>query len=155
MSQLVARFNGSALGVALRRLDIARFLRYCVAGGAATATDFAVLWFLVWVVGWQHLPWYVIAATLSFLCATGVNFSISWKWVFADRQGRMGRQFARFFTVTVVGIAINNGIIVLGVETFGLAVLFAKLIATAVVVFYNFAANNWWAFRGQEIESSK
>lgn len=136
----------------ISRPNIVRFLRYCVAGGAATATDFAVLWFLVWVVGWQHLPWYVVAATLSFLCATGVNFSISWNWVFADRRTRMAQQFWRFFAVTVVGIGINNGVIVLLVEKFGAAILLAKLVATALVVFFNFGANNWWAFKTRDPE---
>lgn len=131
------------------QFDFKRFLKYCVAGGSATVTDFVVLSLLVYVVGMNHLPWYVIAATISFLTATGVNFSISWNWVFKDRKQNMKMQFIKFFVVTVVGILLNNGIIVLMVEKFHWPVLFGKVLATAIIVFYNFIANNLWAFKSR------
>ncbi len=115
--------------------------------------DIGILYLLVRYVGMAVFPWYAVAATISFLIATFVNFSISWNWVFADRRGHGPTQFMKFFMVTLGGLILNNLIIIGLVESFGFAVLIAKLCSTAVVVFYNFGANNWWAFRQNTVSS--
>lgn len=122
-----------------------RFGRYAVAGVAATATDFAVLWALVFVGGMQRYPLYLYAATVAFLVATAVNYGINRLWAFADRAG--SRTFAKFFAVAVLGIALNNVIMGLLVQQLGAAILLAKLAATVVTTCTNFAANNLWSFR--------
>lgn len=124
-----------------------RFGRYAVAGVAATATDFAVLWALVYVAGMQRYPLYLYAATAAFLVATVVNYSINRRWAFADR-GVPGRAaFIKFFAVAVTGIAFNNLILALLVQGSGWPILLAKVAATVVTTVTNFTANNLWSFR--------
>ena len=77
--------------------DWRRFAKYLVAGGSATVVDFAVLAVLVTWAGMGNYPWYVLAATLSFLTATGVNFSISWNCIWLFR-----RTDTRFFYLSAL-----------------------------------------------------
>ncbi len=126
-----------------------RFGRYAVAGGAATAVDFGVLWLLVYVVGLQRYPLYLFAATAAFLVATVVNYSINRRWAFADRSAQGGGVFLKFLAVAVVGIGLNNLILGLLVERVGWTILLAKLAATVVTTCTNFAANNLWSFRSK------
>jgi putative flippase GtrA len=128
-----------------------RFGRYAVAGGAATAVDFGVLWLLVYVAGLERYPLYLFAATAAFLVATVVNYSINRRWAFADRSAQGGRVFLKFLVVAALGIGLNNLILGLLVQRAGWAILVAKLAATVVTTCTNFAANNLWSFRSKAL----
>jgi putative flippase GtrA len=140
----------TALSGNLSNKEVQRFSRFLTVGAVGTVLDFSLLTLLKLA----GLPT-VIANSLSFTAGLLNNFTFNRLWTFNDRaQGDWRSQFARFTLVSLVGLALNN-FIVLSLEH-ALGVLFgqpdwgylpAKVIATGVVVFWNYFANRMWTFR--------
>lgn len=121
-----------------------------------TAIDFGVLNLLSvasgvtagFVVGGVNLPGFAAAVVNSYL----------WNklWVFQNRQlgERLFADFPKFFGVTLVGVAINSGFVillttyvtVLGGFDAGARLNIAKVVATAVTLIWNFVGYKFFVF---------
>jgi len=133
------------------RKEFARFVKFAVVGLIGAVIDISVLNLMIQVFGWPLL-W---ANTLSVSVAILSNFTWNRLWTFPESRSRRKReQLVQFTIVNVIGLGINN-VIVVGLE----AVLthfiaapwdynLAKLIAIGVVLFWNFGANRLWTYRG-------
>lgn len=132
--------------------EMTRFARFLTVGALGTFLDFGLLTVLK-LIGLPTLP----ANSISFSAGVVNNFTWNSRWTFSDRRnGRLrGRaQFVQFLLVSLVGLAINNAIVLLlevplgawiGDAAWGYAP--AKVVATGVVVFWNYFANRNWTFR--------
>jgi putative flippase GtrA len=150
-----------------RRHDLVRFLKFCVVGVIGTAVDFGILNLLHNVLGWSL----TLSNTLSVSTATVNNYLWNLFWVYPETRGRQTtKKFVQFLVVSASAWALNTGI-VLGAETwlFGFNGLFsglvgsaaqmlgtghevlssnaAKVLATGIVLFWNFFVNRLWTFR--------
>lgn len=82
---------------------------------------------------------YLIAATISYCVGLIVNYVLSVMWVFPDHKiSRRHVEFSFFAIISLVGLAINGGIIAGLVQGANLDYRIAKLVATIVVFFWNF-----------------
>ena len=130
--------------------ELTRFARFLTVGALGTALDFGLLAALK-LAGVSTL----LGNSFSFTAGVVNNFTWNSRWTFADRRGRdAGAQFFQFLLVSLVGLAINNAIVLLleaplgawiGNAAWGYAP--AKVIATGVVVFWNYFVNRNWTFR--------
>lgn len=126
--------------------ELRRFGRFLAVGALGTALDFGLLAALK-LAGLPTL----LANSLSFSAGVLNNYVGNRRWTFADRPRRPWRsQLAQFALVSLVGLALNN-LIVLSFE--GILAwpgvpgyLPAKVLATGVVVFWNYLANRCWTF---------
>ena len=57
-------------------------------------------------------------------------------------------QFSKFLLASLIGLALNNGIIYLLNERYKLNFYLAKIVATALVTLWNFWANYTFTFTG-------
>lgn len=129
--------------------ELIRFVRFAIVGTLGTILDFSVLIILKELAGFPTL----LANTLAY--GTGVinNFSLNRMWTYSDaHHKRVLVQFAQFATVSTGGVLLNN-LIVLSLET-PFSTLFgeqgyipAKMVATLIVVFWNFFVNRYWTFK--------
>ena len=133
------------------RKEIVRFVKFALVGTIGAIIDFAVLNLMHGVLGWPLL-W---ANTLSVSIAILNNFTWNRLWTFPESRSRRKRkQLPKFALINVIGLGINNLIVV------GLTAVFvnfipdpwnynlAKAIAIGVVLFWNFGANRLWTYRG-------
>lgn len=135
--------------IAFSSPEIRRFSRFLTVGAVGTLLDFTLLTLLK-LAGMPTLP----ANTLSFTAGLINNFTWNRLWTFGGGTSPNWRkQFAQFTLVSLIGLALNN-LIVLTLEA-PLGTLFgqpawgylpAKLLATALVVFWNYFANRKWTF---------
>jgi len=110
-------------------------MRYCVVGGMAFGVDFLALFLLADYAGVHYL----VAACMAYLLGMVVNYLISVRWVFDFRRVRQWeREFAIFFVIGIAGLILNGLIIALLVEGFGAPYLAGKLVAAALILFFNF-----------------
>ncbi|MBK9603791.1 MAG: GtrA family protein [Anaerolineales bacterium] len=130
--------------------EIERFSRFLAVGAVGTLLDFSLLTLLK-LAGLPTL----LANSLSFTAGLVNNFTWNRLWTFGDAiQPDWRRQLVQFTAVSLVGLALNN-LIVLSLEgIFGTMLgqpdwgyLPAKVIATGVVVFWNYFANRMWTFK--------
>jgi len=118
-------------------------VRYFGVSAAALALDVALLWLQVSVIG---VP-YLAAAGISFLSGTAFVYWTSVRHIFGFRRLESARnEFAVFLVLGLVGLAINLGVIYIGVSRLGLHYLLAKLGAAGFTFLANFAMRRWLLF---------
>ena len=130
--------------------EIQRFSRFLAVGAVGTVLDFSLLTMLK-LAGLPTL----FANSFSFTAGLINNFTWNRLWTFNDGIPTDWRkQFAQFALVSLFGLVLNN-IIVLSLESIlgnmlgqpEWGYLPAKVIATGVVVFWNYFANRMWTFK--------
>lgn len=120
-----------------------QFLKYCIGGGLAFFIDIAGLYFFTEFFG----LWYILSATLSFVLAAIFNYLFQRFITFKSQDKNYVKQFVLFVVIALVGLLINNSILYILVEFFGLWYMFAKVIAAGVVLIWNFWANKKFTFK--------
>ena len=135
-------------------------------GTIGAVIDFGTLNLLVQIAAFPK----VLANSCSFTAAVISNFIWNRLWVYPEtRNDPLTKQFVQFFFVNVAGLAINTMIfygsdqwllgeagllagpmsalaLSIGMSHFDLAYNAAKILATAVVLFWNFFVNRLWTF---------
>ena len=112
-----------------------QFIKFGVVGAIATVIDFGLLIFLTEVF---HIN-YLISATVAFTAAVIFNYLASMRYVFTHKEELSRRkEFIIFVVLSVIGLLINNGCMWLGVELFAIDYRITKVVATAIVVLWNF-----------------
>ncbi|MBL7053566.1 MAG: GtrA family protein [Candidatus Portnoybacteria bacterium] len=134
---------------------VKQFSRFLVIGFLNTAIDFTILNILMW--------WTGIYSGLSIILLNAISFSIAvfnsyfWNkyWTFKDKEKVEAKEFSQFILVTLIGLAINSGII-FGVTTlvspmFGISpelwANLAKAAATGFSLIWNFAGYKMFVFK--------
>lgn len=149
-----------ALTYARGNREVRRFAKFAVVGAAGSITDFTVLNVLVQLFGFRP----VVANIFSFIAAVIQNFALNRRWTFPEsKQRQAGRQLIQFALISLIGLGINTVILatvdhllidfwthLVGHEHLGFTISynFAKLFAIGVVLFWNFAGNRLWTYRG-------
>lgn len=148
------------------RKEAIRFLKFSVVGSVGTVIDFGILNLLVQLAAFGKVP----ANSVSFTVAVICNYIGNRLWVYPDteKESLLG-QFGQFLLVNVVGLGLNTAIffgsdrwllgtaglfaepvgalaLSVGMPHFDVAYNGAKVLATAVVLFWNFFANRVWTF---------
>ncbi len=120
-----------------------KFLKFGVVGVSGVVVDFGVTWLLKEQL---RLNKY-IANSAGFACAVVSNYILNRIWTFHSADPHVGIQFAKFAVVALVGLGMNNAIIFYLTERRGIKFYTAKLVATGVVMLWNFGANYFFTFR--------
>ena len=150
MTQITKREPMAAFSTSSSDKEIERFTRFLTVGAVGTVLDFSLLTLLK-LAGMPTL----FANSISFLAGLTNNFTFNRLWTFQDvAQSNWKKQLAQFTVVSLIGLALNNIILlslegvlgnILGQPDWGY--LPAKIIATGVVVFWNYFANRMWTFK--------
>lgn len=117
-----------------RKLLIQIF-KFTIVGGIATVIDFVFLYIFR---EFCHFP-VLVSNTLSFCISVIYNYIASVKWVFdVNKDKNAKKQFIIFIIFSVLGLLLNNLIMWITVEFLSIYYLLAKIIATAIVMVFNF-----------------
>ena len=144
----------------LRRAEAKRFAKFATVGFAGFLTHFTIVNVLVQVVGMTE----TMSNPFGFVTAVVQNFFLNRRWTFPEsRQRDAGFQLFQFFVVSVIGLVLNQIVFtvvhsllepfwrsLVASERLGhaLSYNFALCTAVGVVLFWNFAANRMWTYRG-------
>ena len=127
---------------------IEQILKFGVVGIIATVIDFGVLYVLSQSLGMDP----VISAGISFCVSLIFNYVASMRYVFTHREDMSrSREFVIFLVLSLIGLAINEAIMAAGVAVLGnsaLAVMGTKVLATAIVMVWNFVSRKKWLDAG-------
>jgi putative flippase GtrA len=134
-----------------RPKELSRFVKFAIVGAIGAIIDFSLLNLMKGVFGWDLL-W---ANTFSVSAAVLSNFIWNRLWTFPESRNRKKRkQLPQFVLVNLVGLLINN-VIVVGLDSVLVPHIgepwsynLAKAVAIGVVLFWNFGANRLWTYRG-------
>lgn len=110
-----------------------QIFKFVIVGGIATLIDFILLFVFKEVV---HLQ-VIISNTLSFCISLIYNYIASVRWVFdVNRDKDPKKNFLIFLIFSIIGLAINDLIMYLLINK--LSTFISKIIATAIVMVFNF-----------------
>ncbi len=113
---------------------IRQILRFGVVGGLAFLIDYGIFTILS---QFLHVH-YLVASIISFSISVIFNYILSIKWVFDVTKKQDAKDFALFIILSVIGLGINSLIMYISVDLMHIHELIAKIIATAIVMVYNF-----------------
>lgn len=114
---------------------LAQLAKFGVVGVIATVIDFSVMNLLHYGL---HLD-ILIANTAGFIISLVFNYAASMKFVFEHRDGMSRtREFTIFLILSVIGLLLNDGIVLILNKGVALEANIAKIAATALVMIYNF-----------------
>lgn len=127
-----------------------KLLKFLIVGISGTLIDYGVF-LLLKSNGWQTLPANVISYNMGLVN----NYYWNSHWTFSDKEkDRELEQFCQFAIISLIGLGLNS-LIVLLLEpllsniaipsAYGL--ILAKMIATGIVLVWNYTANQKWTFQ--------
>lgn len=121
-----------------------QFFRYIFVGGAAFIVDFISLYVFTDIFG----VYYLISAAIAFTLGLIANYMLSISWVFNKRTlDNVWSEFIIFAVIGAIGLGLNELIIWLFTDYVGLFYLVSKIIAAALILFWNFSARKVTLFR--------
>lgn len=117
----------------MNKKSLREFLLYVLVGGIATLTEWTVFFLLE---KWQL--YYLLATVVAYLLSTLVNWWAGRLLVFGKSHKSLLREILEVYLVSLGGLLLNLAIMWVAVELFAAREMVAKVLATALVFFYNF-----------------
>ena len=113
---------------------ISQFFKFGVVGVIAFIVDYLSLYLLTEFLN----VYYLISSIISFLLSIIVNYILSIKWVFDIKKKQSFKDVIIFTLLSAIGLLINLLVMYLSVEVFKIYYMIGKLIATVIVMIWNF-----------------
>lgn len=117
----------------MNKRTIKEFLLYVIVGGIATVSE----WVLFFILD-KWLVHYVVATVVAYLISTFVNWLAGRILVFKSSNQSFFREIVSIYVASIVGLLLNILIMYIAVDLLLISEMPAKIVATALVFFYNF-----------------
>lgn len=112
-----------------------QIFKFILVGGTAFIIDFIFLYLFKEIF---HLS-IIISNTLSFIISLIYNYIASVKWVFEVNKNKDKRKnMITFIVFSIIGLLLNDVIMWFSTNKLSIYYLFAKIIATVIVMIFNF-----------------
>ena len=135
---------------------ITKFAKFGVVGASGAVIDFGLTALCKGILGIPEL----LSNAIGFTLAATSNYYLNRVWTWKSMSKKVGIEYAKFFFVSLIGLGINSLIVFLLKDvsivprfvdtTLDWDFWVAKVIATAIVMVWNFLANNFFTFRNKQ-----
>lgn len=111
-----------------------QIIRFGIVGGTSFLIDYGIFTIFSQLL---HIH-YLIASILSFSISVIYNYILSIKWVFDVTKKQTTKEFIVFIVLSAIGLGLNSLIMYVSVDLLHIHEMISKIIATAIVMVYNF-----------------
>ena len=112
-----------------------QILKFGIVGGVSFLADYLILIILIEFI---HI-YYLFSNGISFLISLFINYFLSMKFVFISKKKiKEKTKFLIFSVLSIIGLIINQLVMLFFVEHLGIHYTFSKIVATSFVMIYNF-----------------
>lgn len=139
---------------------VVKFIKFGIVGTVGTVIDFGFTYLFFTILTWDEY----VSNTLGFVIAATANYIFNRLWTWRSTNKNVSREYAKFIAVSLIGLAINTAAIFGWLEFVGLGISVAgftfdefwvaKVVATLVVMVWNFTANHFYTFRDSGVASA-
>jgi len=126
-----------------RRRGVRQFVKFGVVGVTSTIID----WGIYLLLTRYAAMFYLTAKIISFSVSIFNSFFFNRRWTFQSKDPKKLHQFSKFLVVAAIGLGLNTLIMYLVVSRFKLHDIVGLILATAIVMFWNFLANKFYTFK--------
>jgi len=119
-----------------------KFIKFSLVGFSGVFVDFVTTAFCKEILKIQKY----VANTFGFVLAASTNYILNRIWTFHSNNPNIMLEFTRFFMISLIGLGINLLIIWIMSGKFKVNFYISKLVATLVVVLWNFLINAYYTF---------
>jgi putative flippase GtrA len=138
--------SGEAPGGTLLKLfakqGIRQFIKYVITGLISFATEISLVYLFTEVAK----LWYIYSNSIALFVVFIINFSLNRFWAFRSRQPFI-KQLLTSGTLFALNLVAGNAIMYFFTETFHLYYLFSKVIATGMMVTWNFFLYKYYVYK--------
>jgi putative flippase GtrA len=127
-----------------------QFGRFLIVGGVATALQYAILITLTVSGGVQPL----LASTIGFVASSAANYTLNRRFTFRSHVDYLGR-LQRFAIIATGGLGLNAIVMAAAIDLVGMNYIASQIVASGVVLLWNFHANRQWTFSTGLADSPK
>ncbi len=113
-----------------------------IVGAVGLVIDFGITWLLKEKCGMNGY----VANAIGFLAAVCNNYLLNKYWTYGETSGITVKQLLSFALLSCIGLSLNSVWLYILHRWLKVHFYWAKLIATALVFIWNFAANNFITF---------
>lgn len=121
---------------------IFKFLKFGVVGILGMAVDFLITWLCKEKLQFDKY----ISNSIGFIIAASSNYFFNRVWTFQSTNNQIVKEYSSFLLISIFGLGLNNLIIYVVHEKMKFNFYLAKVIATGIVVLWNFFANYFFTF---------
>lgn len=112
-----------------------QIFKFIIVGGIAFIIDYSVMVFCKEIFNLNVL----LSAFFGFTISVIYNYLASIKWVFdVNKEKSKKKNFILFIIFSVIGLILTELIMWLGTDIINISYLIVKIIATAIVMIFNF-----------------
>lgn len=112
-----------------------QIFKFIIVGGTAFVIDYITLIICKEIFHLHTL----LSAAIAFTVSTVFNYILSVKWVFDVNDSHSGkRNFIIFIIFSLMGLGLTELIMWIGEDIFKISYLIVKIVATAIVMIFNF-----------------
>ncbi len=119
-----------------------KFIKFGVVGFSGLLVDFGLTWFFKEKCKSNKY----IANSIGFCVAASTNYILNRIWTFESVNENIPREYLSFFTISLIGLALNNFILFLLNDKAKMHFYLSKLIAIIIVTIWNFGMNYIYTF---------
>lgn len=121
------------------------FVKFLGVGGTATAIHYAILILLVEL----DLTTAAVASAIGYTLSSIANYLLNYYFTFSSKADH-GVAGLKFMIVAGAGLTINTSLVYLMTETANFYYLAAQLIATFIVLLWNYYIHKIWTYKSAQ-----
>lgn len=126
----------------LDKIVLFKLLKFCAVGFSGMFIDFGTTWVLKEKLKVNKY----IANSSGFILAASSNYLWNRIWTFNSQNGQIAIEYLSFFTISLIGLGLNNLIIFILNDKVKFNFYLSKLGAIGVVTLWNFGMNYFITF---------
>lgn len=88
----------------------------------------------------------ILASGIGFVLGAFVSYILNYRYTFRSIKNHR-EAITKFMAVTLIGLLLNTVVMLVATEFFVLHYLLAQILATVIVLIWNFSVNLLWTFR--------
>jgi len=120
-----------------------KIVKYFFVGGVAAVVDISLFTVFAKFLAYNYL----LVGAITFLIATLVNYILSIKFVFkSGKKHKKQKEILLVYLVSAFGLAFNLVILYICYDIINMELIVSKLIATALVFFWNYFIRKYFIF---------
>ena len=117
-----------------------QFISFSLIGVIGTTAHFVVL-----IISVQALSMSPVSGSIAgFITGASINYLLNYHVTFKSRNSHL-ESFLKFFTVATLGLGLNT--LIMYITTQWYHYLVSQVVATAIVLIWNFLCNRFWTFK--------